>query len=210
MTDSLQQALTTLMVNLSPEWHSTETKEARQARMEINARVEIEQAEAATDWKWPIEAKVAFIYVQGKWESWYKLSVHSGKERGKAQERCEFQIHSQAYAIPSPKHRLEPFDSIEGTSYEATTACVKTAIQIDLWHMERCSPQQSLVSISTARNPNSEVQVAWLYTAIHNGKTCMYRDAGGIARARDFAFYWYQLNKMTSKPRLTSIVGPRW
>jgi hypothetical protein len=200
---ALAKALAIIMIALPSEWGSTETVEHRTARLTMTAEVFVEQAEIAQPkWGWPLDAVVTFLFVQAKWESWYRWDTHVGgpcpkgakncHSRGPYGERCLFQIHRKAYAIPARGFVLASFDSIEGESREATTACVQTGIAIDLWHHARCR--------ANTRWASEPYDVARLFTAIHTPtQTCEWALSPGLSRAFDFKVYWWKLRALERK-----------
>lgn len=126
-----------------PPRYRHETDAAKDERIH-NVPVAIDEAcrvnplQASLGWTHASCMALAATVVQ--WESGLLEDVHSGAKLGPARERCLFQIHRKALAVPDPKYRIskEQWDSLTGTDLAATTRCADAGVKILAWHVHRC------------------------------------------------------------------------
>lgn len=119
-----------LPVPYYPPGKAPETKEQRDARVALIASVVAERAPINAElhhWFWSSDDLALAAFTMMWFESGrFKLSVHSGKQRGDSgRSTCLGQI-------------MNGGDSLVGTGREATTRCVDKVMEILAQHQNRC------------------------------------------------------------------------
>ncbi len=123
------------------EWrepNSTET--ARDERYRLIASSIVDACKRRSWPGWPLAGCVALAATAAKWESGLLKDVHEGGRLGPSGERCLFQLHRKAVAIPSPEWRISPeeWKRTTGLDEEATQACADAGVRALGWQVARC------------------------------------------------------------------------
>jgi hypothetical protein len=128
-------------VHVNPAWRH-EADEDRRARIHDIAEAVVAACKGEIDLMpgWPLAGCVALEATAAKWESGFRVEIHSGEEKGPAGELCLNQLHRTVSLIPNAKYRVtrEEWLATPGLGLESTERCTFAGVKVLAWHVHRC------------------------------------------------------------------------